>query len=284
MEDRNKEKYISISPEPVSLKGTLNIIDQMNNCICRIFNKGKGTGFFTKIPFHSKLLPVLITNNHIIDQNDIKNKIKIIIYLNNDKKERVIKLDENRIRYTNEKLDITIIEIKDEDKLNNKYIELDDRIINYFKLNEIDEPNYLNNIYSNESIYIPNYPEDKDIVVSYGKPPKLNESEINHYCSTKEGSSGSPILLINNQKLIGIHYGSKDHFNFNKGTLIIYAIIEFEKINNNILIINKEGKIIENEINNYIIAQFDIKEENENIRIINSYEQVIREYKKMKKK
>ena len=76
MEDNSKEKYISISPEPVSLKGTLNIIDQMNNCICRIFNKGKGTGFFTKIPFKSKLIPVLITNNHVIDKDDIK---KIIL-------------------------------------------------------------------------------------------------------------------------------------------------------------------------------------------------------------
>ena len=186
MEDSSKEKYISISPEPVSLKGTLNIIDQMNNCICRIFNKGKGTGFFTKIPFKSKLIPVLITNNHVIDKDDIKNNNIITIYLNNDKKEKEIELDENRIRYTNEKLDITIIEIKDEDELNNKYIELDDRIINYFKSNKKD-PNYLNNIYSSESIYIPNYPEDKDIVVSYGKPPILNESEINHYCCTKEG-------------------------------------------------------------------------------------------------
>ena len=104
MEDNGKEKYISMSPDPVSLKATLKIIDQMNNCICRIFNKGKGTGFFTKIPFQSKLLPVLITNNHVIDKNDIKDNKRIIIYLNNDKKEKVIKLDEDRIRYTNEKI------------------------------------------------------------------------------------------------------------------------------------------------------------------------------------
>ena len=52
MEDSGKEKYISMSPDPVSLKGTLNIIDQMNNSICRIFNKGKGTGFFTNFLFN----------------------------------------------------------------------------------------------------------------------------------------------------------------------------------------------------------------------------------------
>ena len=83
-------------------------------------------------------------------------------------------------------------------------------------LNNI-KPNYLNDIYSNKSIYILNYPEDKEIMVSYGQPPQINESEINHYCSTKEGSSGSPILLINNQKLIGIHYDSSKQFDFNKG-------------------------------------------------------------------
>ena len=282
MEDNNKEKYIRTSAEPVSLKGTENIIYQMNNCVCKIYNKGEGTGFFTKIPYKSKLLPVLITNNHVIDIDDIKNNKIISIYLNNDKKEKRIEIDNNRLRYTNEKLDITIIEIKEnKDKLNNKYIELDDRIIDYFKSNKNTKLNYLNNIYSNKSIYILNYPEDKDIMVSYGQPPQLNESEINHYCSTKEGSSGSPILLINNQKLIGIHYGSSKQFDFNKGTLIIYSIIEFEKIKNNLLLINKEGEYINNnekEINNYIMGEFDIKEDNENIRIINSYEQYYKEY------
>ena len=118
----NKEQYIKISPEPVSLKGTENIIYQMNNCVCKIYNKTEGTGFFTKIPFKSKLLPVLITNNHVIDIDDIKNNKIINIYLNNDKEEKTIRIDNNRLIYTNEKLDITIIEIKEnKDNLNNKY-------------------------------------------------------------------------------------------------------------------------------------------------------------------
>ena len=58
---------------------------------------------------------------------------------------------------------------------------------------------------------------------------------------------------------------------FNKGTLLIYSIIEFEKIQNNILLITKE------EIKTYIISEVDIKENNQNIRIINSYEEYIRE-------
>ena len=62
-----------------------------------------------------------------------------------------------------------------------------------------------------------------------------------------------------------------------RGTLIIYAIIEFQKNNNNNLL--KNVKIInDNPINNYIIAEFEIKKDKETIRIINSYEEARRQY------
>ena len=163
MKDSKKEKYINnISTNPVSFKGTENILNQMNNCVCRIYNNGDRTGFFTKIPFKNKLLPVLITNNHIINENDINNNETITFDLNNDKKLRTIELNNNRLIYTNEKLDITIIEIKEnKDKLNNEYLELDDNIIDYFKENQNKNPNYLNKKYSNESLYTINYPKKK---------------------------------------------------------------------------------------------------------------------------
>ena len=136
MEDSKKEKFIKISPEPVSFVGTENTLDQMNNCVCRIYNNGEGTGFFTKIPYKNKELCVLITNNHVIGINDIINNKNITLYLNNDKIVKSIKLDNDRLRYTNEKLDITIIEIiENKDNLNNKYLELDDNIINYHMVN-----------------------------------------------------------------------------------------------------------------------------------------------------
>ena len=129
MVDIKKEKYINISPEPVTLTGTKKIFNQMNKCVCKLYNGCEGTGFFTKIPYNNKLLPVLITNNHIINENDIKINKKISIYLN--KEIRTIELNEKRKRYTNEKFDITIIEIKEEDNIK-KYIELDDNIMDYF--------------------------------------------------------------------------------------------------------------------------------------------------------
>ena len=111
MVDNAKEKYTAASPEPISLKQTEKIIEQMkSNSICRINNKG--TGFFVKIPYKSKLLPVLITSNQVINIDDIQNKTNVSLYINDDKKIKTIKSDINRLIYTNEKLDITIIEIQ----------------------------------------------------------------------------------------------------------------------------------------------------------------------------
>ena len=49
MVDNRREKYITKSIEPISLKQTKKILEQMNNSICRI--NDKGTGFFCKNSF-----------------------------------------------------------------------------------------------------------------------------------------------------------------------------------------------------------------------------------------
>ena len=181
MVDRIKEQYNTIIPEPVSLKITEKIVEQMKNSICRIENNCKGTGFFVKVPYKSVLLPILITTNHAINIDDILSNKNISLYLNNGKEIKELKLDDNRLRYTNEKFDLTIIEIKEnEDKLNVKYLELDDEIINYFKQKKKESQDYFNNSYLNESIYLLNNTKDKDIFVSYGKLLYTNNSDITY--------------------------------------------------------------------------------------------------------
>ena len=68
-------------PKWISIKSTEEIIKQMKSKICKIYLKnGNGTGFFCKIPFpNNKLMPVLITNNHVIDK-EILNNENINIY------------------------------------------------------------------------------------------------------------------------------------------------------------------------------------------------------------
>ena len=72
MEERIKKIY------PISIKGTKKILRQMQNSICKIYiNTGEiETGFFCKIPYKNKLLPVLITNNHVIYEEDFLKKKK----------------------------------------------------------------------------------------------------------------------------------------------------------------------------------------------------------------
>ena len=81
MMDRIRGNILLTSPEPVPLKETEKIVEQMkNNSICRIDNHGIGIGFLVKIPYKSRLLSVLITTNSIINQDDIFNsKNKYII-------------------------------------------------------------------------------------------------------------------------------------------------------------------------------------------------------------
>ena len=117
--------------------------------------------------------------------------------------------------------------------------------------------NYKNK-YKNESIYILNYMNGDNILVSYGLISEINEDNgIHHKCNTDNGSSGSPILSLKNNKLIGIHYGSSNNYEYNKRTLIIYAIIEFNKIENKINEIKNE--IFSEEISNEITVICDIK-------------------------
>ena len=60
----------------------------MKNGICKIINEdgNKGTGFFCRIPYkNGQLLPVLVTNNHILNEKNIENNKKIELTLNDDK-------------------------------------------------------------------------------------------------------------------------------------------------------------------------------------------------------
>jgi len=87
-----EEKLIEDQPYPVDLEGTKLILFQMENCICKIVkdNGEKGTGFFCSIPFpdENNLLKVLITNNHILNENDIKNGKIIKFKMHNREKKR----------------------------------------------------------------------------------------------------------------------------------------------------------------------------------------------------
>jgi len=84
-----KEKALYNASEPISIDILKTIIEQTEKSICKIDcnEEGKGTGFFCVIPFPDKfnLLPVLITNNHVLPKKDISKEKIIKFSLNNEK-------------------------------------------------------------------------------------------------------------------------------------------------------------------------------------------------------
>ena len=126
--EEHKESILTGYPNVISYECTKKIIEQMERNICKInIGMNQGTGFFCKIPFpnENNMLPVLITNNHIINSDILyKKNIKIKLDIKEEENIKEIILNK-RMKYTNEEYDITIIEIKEEDNINN-YLELDD--------------------------------------------------------------------------------------------------------------------------------------------------------------
>ena len=228
MQNLENEKYINNSPIPVNIERTEIILKQMRKCVCKIHKEdgNKGTGFFCNIPYpdDNHLLPVLITNDHVLNLNYIENYKKILFSINNEKKYIPINIDSSRKIFNDKDLDMTFIEIKkDKDEIKDlDFLEID--------VNIRTNKNYLETIYAKKSIYILNYPEDnKEVVVSYGLLKEIREEKIYHLCSTEGGSSGSPIISLENNKVIGIHKGSKTTNNFNIGNLINYGLNKFNE-------------------------------------------------------
>ena len=99
-----------------------------------------GTGFFFKYNIDNTEKYYFITNNHVLDSNAINNNNHLSIIYNNE--EELIKLNDNRLKSTNDNLDYTIIEILTVDEIFKKikdYFEIDDYMMN----NEYQN-NYLN--------------------------------------------------------------------------------------------------------------------------------------------
>ena len=258
MEGINKEELIENSPIPVSIKGTENILFQMKNSICKIYTKNnkKGTGFFLKISFINKIFYFLVTNYHVLE--DLKNNDKIEITRNNDNISNDIILNNKRKIYKYKEIDVILIKINPkDDKINeNEFLEIDEDINKDIKIIEKE--------YRKKSVYILHYPHGEDSKVSYGLLNGINNENIKHYCNTQKGSSGSPIISLKNNKVIGIHRGSpkNDKFQFNKGILYQDIINENNnKTNNEIQLkikieekyINKKIYFLDNTDNKYYI-------------------------------
>jgi len=188
----NLKRYISIKAYDELLN-----ISKKSICLIKAEVKG-GTGFLIKLFISSikKTLYGLITNNHVISSDFIKNNRSFSISLNQCSEDSNsvdsilydISLDGDYFIFTSELIDITFIQLPDEYSKNPDFAFLD--------------PCY-DSCDENELIYVFQYPKT---IFSFAAGYIESSSGFNyfHKASTDSGSSGAP-LINKNMKVIGVH-------------------------------------------------------------------------------
>ena len=113
-----EERKINDSIDPVSIEGTKKILNQLMNCICKIKIKGEfKTGFFCQIPFRKETIKVLMTNYQTLNKKYFEENKTINLLLNDEKEKITLDLEIEREIYFNENYDITLIELKEKDRI-----------------------------------------------------------------------------------------------------------------------------------------------------------------------
>ena len=198
MEGIREQNTVSKPMEFKNLKKYL----KKEDAVCKLIT-GNGTGFFCKFEINGIPMKALFTNNHVLEENSIEENSKIQLR-HNDKTKQII-ITPNRFKCTNTKLDYTCIQIFDNENYNN-FFEIDDNI----NCQNPDEE------YGNKKGVILQFPNERGLscadgnIEGFENDNKNNNNQIIHRIATDVGSSGSPIVLSDNLKVIGIHNGRID--------------------------------------------------------------------------
>jgi len=194
-----------------------------------------GFGFLCYIK--SKNIRCLVTYNHIINLEFLNSEENLIFYDYYGETKKEIDMKSNRFKYTNEALDITIIEFNED--IYSNYIDIDE--------------NFDSKDYKDEEIYLIEYNERK---IKYLNDKVLGKENGNLICSKINALEGI-ILLKENLKLIGIVNKNKKEKIITSMSEIINKInfiiceydINYKNLEKEIQIINNsnESNVIKNE-------------------------------------
>ena len=206
-----KEIYVMNRPIPNE------VINKVAKSICKISFKingqpASGTGFFMNFIDYK----FLITNYHTISEKSINEIFEIELH---NKKKVKLKLNELKIYYFKEPIDVTVISINNISDIIKNVDFLD------YDLND-DYSKYIN-----EDVFTSGYAFGKKIESSSGKIVGIKDNVFSHNIATSSGFSGSPVILLNSIKIIGIHKQGNITSNINEGTFIGIII---EKLKNRI--------------------------------------------------
>ena len=181
----------------------------LSTCKIKIESVGSGTGFLIDLEDIGK---GLITCYHVLDIETLKNKKRIKFVFNTQSKELNLKWDKYiRFIFTDETLDITFIELFEEDF---------DFEICFLKYSIIDN-------FKNKNILIFQHPAGAEISYAEGQTLDMTNNTINHNVSTLPGSSGSALILKNGEnRVIGIHKSGNSYSRLNQATPFTTGLIE----------------------------------------------------------
>ena len=214
---QNKKEELFMGNIPVPMETA----NKLSKSICKITyinmsqKKINGTGFF--MMYNS--LKCLISVNHVITSNLIDKNIEIEIH---NKKKFNLQLSSRFIKFFERPIDISVIEIKDSDGINED-IEYLNHDLNY------NVKGY--SIYKEMEVISLGYPFGKELIAGAGIIKNINGYEFEHNISTEQGSSGAPIILLNLKMVIGIHKYGDIIKKINVGTFIGKI---FDVVNNNL--------------------------------------------------
>ena len=261
------ENIIEGKVPPVDIVKNERIKIQLKYCICKINEfQNVGIGFLCKLPYPNiwEYLPVLITNKNIINADKILNT-KIDITFDEDKIEREIYITQKRKIFSSKKYNITILEIfPKNDKIDDsQFLEID---MNFWGINQGLAESFISNTeITDKNIYILQYVNGKDCSKIFGKIETVEGDYLKHNILLNPTNEyGGPILLLSNEKIIGINITS------GKGILLREPIDEF----NNIFPKKKQNEINKNI--SYIDCVYKIEDITE-FNLLNDYSENLEE-------
>ena len=223
-----KEKIYTASIKPISG----NVGNSVS--ICRIHaswffhkNEGLATGFFIKIrneENHNLYQHFLMTCEHVITKEKIEDgRQDIDIYYHLEKAHLSISLDKNerfiKEYITDYNVDITIVELKENEIPNQYFLEPDYNMIGNYKQ------------YLKKQIIIHQYPKGREQCFSEGNIIYIDEKKRQLYydVSTQDGSSGSPVVVKDSMLVIGVHMES--NFEENSANFLDVVLTDNERKN-----------------------------------------------------
>ena len=198
------QKILKLQPQSINKYQNKIINEQMDKSVCKIkcYDGTNGTGFFCKI-FEKNNINALITNYHVLREIDIEKGKSIEFYISDEQITKKIEINDDRKTHSSKKYDISIIEIKKNDNLGNiLFLEIEDT-----------EFNKIFNKEKKLGVYLIHYPLGLNVNFSLGKILNIAEDgfTLYHLCETQKGSSGGPLINLNNHKVIGVHKGNQSY-------------------------------------------------------------------------